>query len=55
VSPAVTAGVFTKNQVKAAPVVIDKDRLKQGRAQAILVNSGSANACTGAKGERTQL
>jgi len=53
--PAVTAGVFTKNQVKAAPVVIDKDRLKQGRAQAILVNSGSANACTGAKGERTQL
>ena len=49
-SPAVTAGVFTTNQVQAAPVVIDKERLKQGRAQAILVNSGSANACTGEQG-----
>jgi len=48
--PAVTAGVFTTNQVKAAPVVIDTERLKQGHAQAILVNSGSANACTGKKG-----
>lgn len=49
-TPAVTAGVFTQNQVKAAPVVIDRKRLKQGRAQAILVNSGSANACTGKPG-----
>jgi len=48
--PAVTAGVFTTNQVKAAPVIIDQDRLRQGRAQAILVNSGCANACTGVKG-----
>jgi glutamate N-acetyltransferase/amino-acid N-acetyltransferase len=48
--PAVTAGVFTSNQVKAAPVVIDQERLKTGRAQAILVNSGSANACTGKLG-----
>ncbi len=48
--PAVTAGVFTENQVKAAPVLVDIERLKQGRAQAILVNSGSANACTGQKG-----
>jgi len=48
--PAVTAGVFTKNQVKAAPVLIDQQRLKTGRAQAILVNSGSANACTGKLG-----
>ncbi len=48
--PAVTAGVFTKNQVKAAPVIIDQKRLKLGRAQAILVNSGSANACTGKVG-----
>ena len=48
--PAVTAGVFTRNQVKAAPVVIDQERLKQGRAQAILVNSGCANACTGSEG-----
>ncbi len=49
-SPCVTAGVFTTNQVKAAPVIIDKDRLKGGYAQAILVNSGCANACTGEKG-----
>jgi glutamate N-acetyltransferase / amino-acid N-acetyltransferase len=48
--PAVTAGVFTKNLVKAAPVVLDIERLKQGRAQAILVNSGCANACTGEQG-----
>ena len=49
-TPAVTAGVFTTNQVKAAPVLIDIERLKQGRAQAILVNSGCANACTGEQG-----
>jgi glutamate N-acetyltransferase/amino-acid N-acetyltransferase len=49
-TPAVTAGVFTTNQVKAAPVLIDIERLKQGRAQAILVNSGCANACTGETG-----
>jgi glutamate N-acetyltransferase / amino-acid N-acetyltransferase len=48
--PAVTAGVFTKNLVKAAPVLLDMERLKQGRAQAILVNSGCANACTGEDG-----
>ena len=48
--PAVTAGVFTTNQVKAAPVILDMERLRQGRAQAILVNSGNANACTGAQG-----
>ncbi len=49
-SPCVCAGVFTTNQVKAAPLVLDKERLKAGRAQAILVNSGCANACTGEKG-----
>jgi len=48
--PAVTAGVFTRNKVKAAPVLLDQQRLKQGQAQAILVNSGNANACTGAQG-----
>jgi len=49
-APAVTAGVFTTSLIKAAPVVLDLDRLKQGRAQAILVNSGCANACTGDEG-----
>jgi glutamate N-acetyltransferase / amino-acid N-acetyltransferase len=48
--PCVTAGMFTTNQVKAAPVLIDRERLKGGQAQAILVNSGCANACTGEQG-----
>ncbi len=48
--PAVTAGMFTTNQVKAAPVVLNIERLRQGKAQAILVNSGNANACTGQQG-----
>ncbi|MFC1837070.1 bifunctional glutamate N-acetyltransferase/amino-acid acetyltransferase ArgJ [Thermodesulfobacteriota bacterium] len=45
--PAVCAGVFTTNRVKAAPVLLDMERIGQGRAQAILVNSGVANAGTG--------
>ncbi|MCI0426882.1 MAG: bifunctional glutamate N-acetyltransferase/amino-acid acetyltransferase ArgJ [Nitrospiraceae bacterium] len=44
------AGVFTQNQVVAAPVVIDRLHLRQGIGRAILVNSGNANACTGIKG-----
>ncbi|MDX2433295.1 MAG: bifunctional glutamate N-acetyltransferase/amino-acid acetyltransferase ArgJ, partial [Desulfobacterales bacterium] len=45
--PAVAAGVYTTSLVKAAPVLLDMERIRQGRAQAILVNSGVANACTG--------
>jgi glutamate N-acetyltransferase/amino-acid N-acetyltransferase len=41
------AGVFTTNQVVAAPVVLDRLHLKKGIGRAILVNSGNANACTG--------
>ena len=48
--PAVAAGVFTRNWVKAAPVLLTKKRLQKGYIQAILVNSGCANACTGKKG-----
>lgn len=48
--PCVAAGLFTKNRVKAAPVIISKRYLRNGRAQAILVNSGCANACTGNRG-----
>lgn len=44
------AGVFTKNQVVAAPVILDRLHLRHGIGRAILVNSGNANACTGAKG-----
>ncbi|MBF0563825.1 MAG: bifunctional glutamate N-acetyltransferase/amino-acid acetyltransferase ArgJ [Nitrospirae bacterium] len=48
--PASCAGVFTTNIVKAAPVVLDIERVKTGRGQAIVVNSGNANACTGERG-----
>ena len=51
-TPAVAAGVFTTSLVKAAPVKLGIERLKKGRAQAILINSGIANACTGAEGMR---
>jgi glutamate N-acetyltransferase/amino-acid N-acetyltransferase len=46
------AGVFTTNQVIAAPCVVTRRHLQQGRLRAIVVNSGNANACTGEKGER---
>ena len=48
--PAAAAGVFTTNRVKAAPVILSQARLRSGRAQAILVNAGNANACTGPEG-----
>ena len=44
------AGVFTKNIVKAPPVLIGMDRIKSGRCQAVLINSGIANAFTGKEG-----
>lgn len=47
---AAVAGLFTKNRVKAAPVVLDMARVKSGKGQAIIVNSGCANACTGKRG-----
>lgn len=46
------AGVFTLNVVKAAPVVFTHKRVKAGRAQAVVINSGVANACTGDEGMR---
>lgn len=48
--PAVAAGLFTTNRVKAAPVKLSKVHLKDNRAQAILINSGNANSCTGKDG-----
>jgi glutamate N-acetyltransferase/amino-acid N-acetyltransferase len=51
-APATVAGMFTTNQVCAAPVKVCLARVKRGRAQAIVVNSGNANACTGARGLR---
>ena len=48
--PASAAGVFTTNKVKAAPVILSLKALKKGRSQAIVINSGNANACVGPKG-----
>jgi glutamate N-acetyltransferase/amino-acid N-acetyltransferase len=48
--PCVAAGVFTINKVKAAPVVLSQNKLAAGMAQAVVVNSGCANACTGDQG-----
>ncbi len=48
--PCAAAAVFTTNAVAAAPVVYDREIARGGRAQAILANSGCANACTGEKG-----
>lgn len=49
-SPASAAAVFTTNKVKAAPVLLSAERIASGRCQALVVNSGNANACTGAQG-----
>ena len=54
--PAVAAGVFTRNTVKAAPVVISQLTLRRGTPiSAVVVNAGNANACTGAQGFRDAL
>lgn len=48
--PATAVAAFTTNQVKAAPVLIGEERLRAGRLQAIVVNSGNANASTARPG-----
>lgn len=48
--PCATAGVFTTNLVRAAPVLWDEEVVRKGRAQAVIYNAGIANACTGAQG-----
>lgn len=49
--PASVAGVFTTNVIQAAPLLVTKEAMKQtGKMQAIIVNSGNANACTGKQG-----
>ena len=50
-----TGGVFTTNKVKSASIVIDQLHLRQNRVQALVVNSGNANACTGAQGFKDAL
>ncbi|MDY6823853.1 MAG: bifunctional glutamate N-acetyltransferase/amino-acid acetyltransferase ArgJ [Thermodesulfobacteriota bacterium] len=48
--PAAAAAVFTRNRVKAAPVMLDAERIRSGVCQAVIVNSGNANCCTGEQG-----
>src|SRR4029077_13711287 len=50
--PAAAAACFTTNRLKGVQVLVDQKQLRSGKAQAILVNSGCANCCTGARGFR---
>lgn len=50
-----TAAVYTKNKVKAAPLLVTKEHLKNGVSQAVIVNSGNANACNPKEIENAQL
>ena len=54
-TPATVAGMFTTNQICAAPVKLCVARVKKGKARAFVVNSGNANACTGRQGMRDAL
>jgi glutamate N-acetyltransferase/amino-acid N-acetyltransferase len=51
-APAAAAACFTTNRVQAAPVLVSREQIRSGRAQAVVINSGNANACTGARGLR---
>jgi glutamate N-acetyltransferase/amino-acid N-acetyltransferase len=53
--PCSLAGVFTTNVVAAAPVLYGRELVKQGMAQAVLINAGNANACTGELGYKNAL
>jgi glutamate N-acetyltransferase/amino-acid N-acetyltransferase len=54
-TPAAVAGLFTTNQICAAPVKVCVSRVAKGVAQAVVVNSGNANACTGRQGMKDAL
>ena len=51
VAPATGAALFTANRLKAAPVIISQEHLERAEPQAVVVNSGVANAATGMRGE----
>src|SRR3982751_5760244 len=53
--PAVGAGMFTANRVQAAPVLVSKAHLAQAEPQAVVINSGVANAATGKQGDLDAL
>ena len=48
--PAITLGLYTTNKIKAAPIILNMERQGGSLSQAIIVNSGNANACTGKAG-----
>lgn len=48
--PATVAALFTSNRMKAAPILVSQEHVRHGRARAIVINSGNANACTGSQG-----
>ncbi len=50
--PATAAAIFTTNQIKAAAVLTGMKKIRSGKIQAVVINSGNANACTGARGSR---
>lgn len=54
-TPANAAGMFTRNLVKAHPLVLCERHLEDGQAQAIVINSGNANACMGKTGDMAAL
>jgi glutamate N-acetyltransferase/amino-acid N-acetyltransferase len=49
-SPSVAAGVYTQNQIVAAPVLVCRGRTPSNSIRAVIINSGNANACTGQQG-----
>jgi len=53
--PAAVAGIFTRNIVQAAPVVLDRQRVAGGICRAVIVNSGNANCCNGEQGMQDAL
>ena len=54
-APAKVAGVLTRSRLKSAPVLLDMQRITAGVCQAVIVNSGNANCCTGTKGMRDAI
>jgi len=54
-TPCVATALFTTNKIKAPPVVLSQKRLRDGRAVAVVINSGCANACTGEQGLRNAV
>ncbi len=53
--PVTVAAMFTRNLIKAAPVLLGQQRTANGRCRAVIANSGNANCCTGEQGRRDAI